>query len=621
MHIEDSGNLTQSELGYREAPMLTKKVLEGEILPIDQRLPKNPFVRTVEKEGIYGGTFYNDTQRQGGHFFFDGALTISPQETNNEGTEIIPHVCEKVEYNENYTEFTFHIREGLRWSDGVECTSDDVLWWWENEQNNKELYPEGPREGWKIGDQYAVFTKLSKWVFRIKFSKSFRPLNNMSAHEVMGFSGMFAQPAHYMKQFHIDFNPKANELAKSYGYEKWFMLYKEREEYFRPHSGKPHLAPWCRTASTTTHDIYVRNPYYFEVDQFGNQLPYIDKIFVSVVEDRKLRDSRIATGASSMDQSILSQIFIYTKNQGKADYTLKRWTLSNSSECMFAFNLNHKDPVVNKIYNDIRFRQAMSIAINRKKINDLLFFGMAKEWQATISPKVSFFDPKWAQYCAEYDVARANSLLDDMGLKWDAQKRYRLRPDGKRLITEIIYNQQSYPLQLVELVAYDWAVVGMESVLRQTDPQFRRNKCMAADHDCTCWNADVIEEIAIFMPWMTKWSPSRALYYGIEWWYYFYSDGQRGIKPPDEWTDQFNRMVQWYHSKTQDEYEKIGYEVWDFFSKQVVCIGSVGYSPLPVVVKNGLQNVQEDRNMGYGLGWSKSYFVQTYFWDDPQKHL
>ncbi|MFY0650709.1 MAG: hypothetical protein JXQ96_01685 [Cyclobacteriaceae bacterium] len=606
---------------YKESPILKEKVLVGELPPVEERLPKNPFVRNVDKEGVFGGTFYNDTQRQGGHFFFDGVMTMSPQETNNDGNVILPHVCKKVEHNEDLTEFTFYMRDGLKWSDGVDCTADDVLWWWENEQNHKELYPEGPREGWKVGDEYVVFTKVSKWVFKIKFTESFGPLDNMSTHEMMGFGSQFAQPAHYMKQFHIDFNPKADELAQSYGYEKWFMLYKEREEYFRPHEGKPHLAPWYRSESTTTHDIYLRNPYYFEVDQYGNQLPYVDKIFVSVVEDRKLRDSRIATGAATMGQTILSQIFIYTQNQKKADYSLKKWTLSNSSECMFAFNLNHKDPILREIYNDLRFRQAMSIAINRKRINELLFFGLAKEWQATVSPDVSFFDPKWTEHYAQYDMDLANKLLDDMGLKWDSQKRYRLRPDGKRFTTEVIYNQQSYPLQLVELVAQDWGAVGMETILRESDNQFRLQKCRAADHDCTCWNADGIEEIAIYLPWFTKFNPNKALYYAINWWYWFYSEGERGEEPPQIWKDQLNRMVQWYYAKTDEEYRQLGHQVWDFFNKQLVCIGTVGYSPLPVVVKNGLENVQEKRKMGFGVGWSKSYYPQMYYWDNPEKHL
>ncbi len=551
-NILDSNSIHSDSLSpYSEAPMLSRLVERGELPPVQERLPKVPFIRQAETIGNYGGTLYNDAETQGGRFFLDGALVSSPQETNNVGSIIQPHMCEKVEINENYSEFTFYIREGLKWSDGLDVTADDVLWWWDHEQNNKDLYPEGPRTAWKIGESYAEFEKISKWVFKIRFPQSFRPLMNVSAHEWMSFSNFFAQPAHYMKQFHIDFNPRANEIAKSYGYQVWYQLYKEREEYMRPHAGKPGLGPWVRVATETTHDIFERNPFYAEVDQEGNQLPYIDRIYMSVVEDRKLRDARVATGGVSIGiVTALSQINIYQKNMEQGDFHINKWKYSNSSECMFAFNLNHKDPVLKKIYNDLRFRKAMSVAINRKKINDSLYFGLAKECQATINPDTSYFDPEWLHYYAEHDIGKANALLDDMGLIWDDKHAYRLRPDGKRLKTVILYHQQNFPLQIIELVRNDWSQTGMDVILRQSDQQFRKQSCMSGDHDCTCWNADLTEEIAAYLPWMTKWSPNNALYYAMDWWYWYYSDGKIGRNHPNigkisltEWPDGMKRKV------------------------------------------------------------------------------
>jgi peptide/nickel transport system substrate-binding protein len=613
-------NSAQSPGIYQEAPILAERVAAGKLPPVAERLPIIPFVRTADSIGVYGGTLYDDAENQGGRFFLDGALVAAPQETDNKGSVIRPHMCEKVEHNEDYSSFTFYIREGLKWSDGVELTADDIIWWWEYEQNNKELYPEGPRNSWKTGDKYAVFEKISKWVFRISFAGPFRPLTNMSAHEYMAFSSFFGQPAHYMKQFHIDFNPKANELAQSFGYQSWFQLYKEREEYMRPHAGKPNIGPWVRISTGTTHDVFERNPYFAEVDQAGNQLPYIDRIYMSVVEDRKLRDARVATGGVSIGKTVFNEISIYQKNEKIAGFEIKNWKMSNSSECMFAFNLNHKDPVLNKIYNDLRFRKAMSLAINRKRINDMLYFGLAKECQATIDTQVSFFDPAWATYYANYDLDQSNALLDQMGLRWDNKHEYRLRPDGERLKTVIIFDQQDFPLQVMELVRQDWSNTGMDVILRQSDHMFRQQRCMSGEHDCTCWNADQIEEIAIYLPWVSKWNPNNSLYYAMDWWYWYYTEGKSGIEPPAIWKEQFNTMAQWYHAKNDEEYRKLGYKVWDFFTKQLVCIGTVGYAPLPVVVKNGLKNVRDDIKMGYGTVWAKSYMAQTFYWDKPEKH-
>jgi ABC-type transport system substrate-binding protein len=71
----------------------------------------------------------------------------------------------------------------------------------------------------------------------------------------------------------------------------------------------------------------------------------------------------------------MSQISIFTHNARRAGYAIKHWHLSNGSECMFAFNLNHKDPVKRRVYNDLKFRQALSYAVNRRRINETLYFG------------------------------------------------------------------------------------------------------------------------------------------------------------------------------------------------------------------------------------------------------
>jgi peptide/nickel transport system substrate-binding protein len=610
----------RSSSKYREAPMLAAMVAAGKLPPVDSRLPREPFVRETDAIGRYGGTLYDQTENQGGRFHLDGALLAFPQETDNDGILIRPHLCSKVEMNKDATEFIFHIREGLKWSDGIELTADDILWWWEYEQNNRELYPEGPRSTWKVGDEYAKFFKIDKWTFKIKFPAPYRPCLNISAQEWMSFGSFFGQPAHWMKQFHIGFNPKANELAKERGYEAWYQLYKENEELMRPGAGKPHVGPWIKTVSETAYEIYERNPYFAEVDAAGNQLPYIDRIFVSVVEDRKLRDARSAAGDVSQSEAELSQIFVYRSNGRRAGYGIKKWVSSNGSECMFAFNLNHKDPVKRGIYNDLRFRQALSYAIDREKINRTLYFGIAKEYQAALDPRVSYFNREWLGVCAAHRPDKAAALMDRMGLKWDDRRKYRLRPDGKRLSTVILFNRQ-FPVEILEMVRQDWESAGMETIIKETDFKFREERCRAGSHDCTCWNADMIEESAAYLPWVTKWNPDRELYYAIEWWSWYRSGGRRGEEPPAEWKEQFRRMAEWYQARDDGHYRRLGREVWDFFSRQLVCIGTVAYGPRPVVVKNGLRNVREIRRMGYGTLWAKSYGVQTYFWDQPNKHL
>lgn len=604
---------------YKEAPMLARLVADGRLPSVEKRLPRNPFVRHVQQVGKYGGALYDQAPSPGGRFHLDGALIASAQETDNSGEVIRPYLCDEITFNEDYSEFTFHIREGLKWSDGVDVTADDVLWWWKYEQCNRTIFPSGPLS-FKIGNDYADFSKLDGSTFRIKFPTPFRPCLNISLSEWMSFGSYFAQPSHWIKQFHIDFNSQADELARQKGFGAWYQYYIMVMDYMHPVVGKPHLGPWYRAVSTTTHDIYERNPYFAEVDQEGNQLPYIDRIFVQVVEDQGLQIARRAAGGVSQGLCEMSQIAVFTSNANRAGYDIKHWWLADSSECMFAFNLNHKDPIKRRVYNDLKFRQALSYAINRRRINETLYFGEAKEWQATISPKVSFFDYKWIEYCARYDEDEANRLLDKAGLPWDKQRRIRLGPDGQRFVSVIIYNQQAFPAELLEFVRQDWAQVGVEVIMKKTDFRFREWVCRAGNQDGTCWNGDMVEEVAVYLPWATKWNPQQVLFYAIDWWLWYENGGKAGLEPPPEWKEQFRRMAMWYRATSDEEYRSLGHAVWDFFTQQLVCIGTVGYAPQPVVVKKDLRNVMDSLHIGYGTLWAKSYMVQGYFWDDSEKH-
>jgi hypothetical protein len=75
-------------------------------------------------------------------------------------------------------------------------------------------------------------------------------------------------------------------------------------------------------------------------------------------------------------------------------------------------------------------------------------------------------------------------------------------------------------------------------------------------------------------------------------------------------------MAEWYSCVSDDDYKRLATEVWQFFSDQVVCIGTVGYAPMPTIVKNGLQNVPDFMWKGYGTGHSKSQGFNGFFWDN-----
>lgn len=604
---------------YKEAPMLAERVAAGTLPTVDERLPLEPRVRQVPAVGNYGGVIHEQTYQQGGHFFLDGALLVFPQQTNNNGTVIEPDLCTSVEISADAKEFTFHFREGLKWSDGSPFTVDDVLWWWNEEQLNTDLFPQGPYSTWRVGGELVEFTKIDDFTLLITSPEPYRPILNMSAHERMSLGSTFAEPVAYMSQFHIGFNPDANAVAASLGYDFWYQAYLARTYHLGPFAGKPHMGPWVKIESTTAREVFERNAFYHEVDTDGQQLPYIDYIYMDVVTDSTLRETAVLAGQMTQSDVRLSQIDAARGNQTNGDFQILNWANSNPSQCVLSFNLNHKNPVLREIYNDLRFRQAMSYAINRNEMNDTLYFGLARPVQATINPNASYFREEWSTKYAEYDVDRANALLDEMGLQWDADHVWRLRPDGERLSSIYLYFPE-FTVEHLELVRGYWAAVGHELIITEVARALRDERGRAADHDVTGWNVDLAEEIACYLPYATKFQPNLEMYYAVNWWQWYETNGAAGEEPPQEWKDQFDRMAAWYAAPSDAEYTRLAQEVWQFFSDQVPLIGTVGYPPMPTLTKNGLMNVPEVALKGYGTLHAQTMFVQQYFWTDPASH-
>lgn len=606
---------------YKEAPMLAAMVADGTLPPVEERLPTEPLQTVAPDVGIYGGVVHSQSGSQGGFMSFSSAYLTFPRVVNNAGTEISPDACTAVEISDDATEFTYRFRPGHRWSDGQPFTVDDILWWWTEEQLNTELRPAGPWPTWRFPDnELPIFTKIDDYTLHIKTPKPFRPLLNVSAHERNSIGSHFGQPRHFMSQYHIDHNPNATELAKSMGFDVWHQAYLARFNLQNPFAGKPHIGAWVKTETSTTREVFTRNPYFHQVDQEGNQLPYIDRILLDVVPDATLRETRVLAGEMTQETLPVQRMDVARSNQDRGQYRVLNHSSSNSSHCTMAFNLNHKDPVQREIYNDRRFRIAMSHAINRQEMNDIFYFGLAKPAQATISYTASYFKEEWLTRYADYNVEEANRLLDEMGLAWDAEHKFRLRPDGKRLSSVYLFYPE-FPVELLELVRGYWEAVGHELIIQEVARALREERCKASEHDITGWTMDLVEETACYLPFQTKFNPDQLNFYAVQWWNWFVSEGANGEEPPQEWKDQFNRMAAWYAATSEEEYLRLAIEVWQFFSDEVPLIGTIGYVPLPTITKNGLKNVPEKAIRGYGTLAIQTFFPQRYFWEDPAARL
>ena len=235
------------------------------------------------------------------------------------------------------------------------------------------------------------------------------------------------------------------------------------------------MRSWGVTDITATYSLMERNPYFWAIDPAGNQLPYIDRLRVEVVNDQEGYNLKAIAGEIDIAQFGLeaANVSLYKENEEKGDYQLLMWKAPDGSEAAYGFNLTHTDPVLREIFQDIRFRQAMSLAINRDEINTLLYFDLGDVRQAAMNPDNSYYKQEWAERYVEYDPDRANALLDEMGLAWNGDGTVRMRPDGEPLRIRLWINQRRPTLiNTGELVEAHWEAVGVDVDFQGRDGPF-----------------------------------------------------------------------------------------------------------------------------------------------------
>jgi len=587
---------------FHEAPILEEKVAAGELPPVEERLPEEPLVvDPLEEIGQYGGELRGPAQypTKGGW----DVLEMRIQTLFRVGPDyktIVPNIAKGWDFSDDYKTLTVYLRKGMKWSDGAPFTADDFLFWYEDIFLNEKLTPVKPPE-WCPGGEPVKVEKVDDYTVRFKFAVPYPVILELMAVE-RGFRAF--QPKHYLKKYHIKYNPEADKIAKKEGFDHWWQLFNAHgpEYTFTGNMGGerdpnlPTVEPFVLEGEDSSGNRYFkRNPYYWKVDIAGNQLPYVDKLTRLLIRDLATQDAKaIAWEFSHYGWGKLLSYPLYKTNEKKGNYHVVLMEYARGNEYAISFNYTHKDPVLRKIFNDIRFRQAMSLAINRQEINELVYFGKATPRQATVHPSCSFYEPWMGEYCAEYDPERANKLLDEMGLKWDKNHEYRLRPDGKTLFLKFhVSAPEEAWTKIAELVRAYWEDVGVKVDLKIIDYSLYWTRGQANELDLAAWAYDNTNAFAVHA------FPRRLIgpigypnvWAAQPWYQWLMTNGKNGMEPPEDIKRAWKLASKWQQvPRGTEEYLKIGKEIATLSVKNLWCIGTIGMPLQPILIKNNLKN-------------------------------
>jgi peptide/nickel transport system substrate-binding protein len=309
------------------------------------------------------------------------------------------------------------------------------LFYWEDIQFNTEIL-NVPGFQYRSGDEYGTLKVLDEHTFQITFKEPHLFFHIMIAN----YLDFTSYPKHYLKQFHPKYIPtdELKKKAKKAGFDTWLQLWSAKSSssgqgWFVGNPDRAMLFAYKVTQAAPERLVHTCNPYYWKVDSAGNQLPYIDEIVHTLTEDTTMLNLKAAAGEVDFQGRRLSpnNLPTFMVNAEKNNFDVALYDTHIGALPGIFINQTVEDLTLRKIFQDVRFRQALSVAINREEANELVTTGLLTPRHASSASNSIFHRDKWAKNYAQYDVKLANRLLDEMGLKWDG--KYRLRPDGEKL--------------------------------------------------------------------------------------------------------------------------------------------------------------------------------------------
>ena len=341
-------------------------------------------------------------------------------------------------------------------------------------------------------------------------------------------------------------------MATDEGFDDWTQLFKAKmrwgahQTWFTEHAvNRPVLAPWTLTAHSADRASLDRNPYYHIVDTEGNQLPYVDGLNYELLSDKEVYQIRITAGSLDFGQFELdfNNMPLYRDNEGSGNYRTLISKALRSSALALQPNWTYKDAAVAEIFQELDFRIALSVAIDRDAINDAVFFGLATPFQGTILPSYTFYEDHWGTIHTEFDPAKANELLDAVGLDQRDAEGWRLRPDGERLTLIFEIGDQEGPKDsIAELVAENWRDVGLDTQWNQMErPLYEERLDQLTEIMIGTEHTEAAGYFTRWVPWVWGYKGKRAVWAG-GWTRWFATDGAEGAEPPAG--DQGQRRVE-----------------------------------------------------------------------------
>jgi len=531
---------------FKEAPALAELVKAGKLPELSQRLPVTPYVEVPHQSvGKYGGTWRMAVLGGGDNYNFVRAIANENlMRWTPDWKTAVPNIASSVDVNADATEFTFHLRKGMRWSDGAPFGADDIMFWYEDIFSNPQLTPTKPPI-YTAGGEPLKAEKRDDLTVVFRFARPYGLFLQQLANGFGEYPTLY--PKHYLKQFHAKYNAEGipKLLAENASAKDWVQLFNSKISpnflnVYWQNPELPTLNPWVLTNKygSVERVVAVRNPYYWKVDTAGNQLPYIDRVTWDQVNDVQLALLKALNGEIDYQLRHIGQLPFKSTlfdNQKRGNFRFFTVWDHPANDAVLLFNFNIADPIKQKVFRDKNFRVGVSLAIDRQEIIDSVYVGQGTAAQVSVRKGNPLYSEKLATQYTVRDLKAAAAALDKAGLDKKDSEGFRLGPDGKRF-TIIFMVADVYGLQypdVMQLAQRQLKEVGLDVQIRATDWSRLTAMQAANEQEAYLWNcvggeSDVYTDPRCYFPFQTE-----AIFFARKW-AQWYGDHATGEEPPAE---------------------------------------------------------------------------------------
>tara|TARA_Y100000815_G_C13340682_1_gene499797 strand:+ start:133 stop:1989 length:1857 start_codon:yes stop_codon:yes gene_type:complete len=607
---------------FLETPMFEAAVAAGKLPPVKKRLPEEPFLLKTGQQGFqpgkHGGSLKllmgrkKDTRQL---VVYGYARLVGYDKNFN----FVPDILKKFEVKHGRI-FTLHLRKGHRWSDGHPFTSEDFRYYFEDVATNKKIANESLPQVMLVEGKPPLFEVLDKHTVRYTWHKP----NPFILPRLAGARPIYLyRPAHYLKKFHIKYTPlrTLEVLVKKAKKRNWVALhYIVGQQYKNVNPELPSLQPWVLVTKPPAKRFnFLRNPYYHRVDMNGRQLPYINDVKVNVTSSKLIP---IKAGAGETDlQSRGLNFTNYTllkKSEKKFGYSTKLWRTAKGARWAIYPNLNFRDMEWRKLFRNVNFRRALSIAIDRHEINQVFYYGLARETNNSVLRESPLFDEKFANRWSQFDLNTANQMLDDLGLVKRNSKGFRLLPNGQPMeLTVVFSTEEDEPSDILELVSDTWRKIGIKVFSKPLHREVMRNRIFSGNVQMSIWSG-LENGIPNASSSPAELAPTSQQQLQWPMWGQYLETGGKSGQAIDMEVPQklFELKDAWREARSEGDRIKIWHEMLDTYTSNVFSIGIIASVPQVVLVNSRLQNVPDKAIYNWDPGAHFGIYRPCTFWFD-----